>query len=88
MNTIVNGFETVAVTDIENTAAITYEQAEAMGALFRSIARLTDDREIRALCGHGALQADMQANDIDCLRERAMKAGLFIDSPSIQGGGV
>ncbi|MBM2767061.1 hypothetical protein [Burkholderia anthina] len=73
---IVNGFEPVSIDDIEGTANITYEQAEAMSAIFRSISRLTDDREIKALCEHGALQADLQANDIDVIRERAVKAGL------------
>ncbi|ALV55220.1 hypothetical protein A8F72_02975 [Burkholderia cenocepacia] len=73
---IVDGFEPVSVDDIEGTASITYEQAEAMSAIFRSISRLTDDREIKALCEHGALQADLQANDIDVIRERAVNAGL------------
>ena len=76
MTKLVNGFETVDVLTIECVANITHEQAMAMGAIFRSIARLTDDREIKALCEHGALQADLQGNDIDVLRERAVKAGL------------
>jgi hypothetical protein len=72
----INGFEPVTVMDIECLAHITCEQAEAMGALFRSIARLTEDKEIRELCAHGGLQANLQGNDIDVIRERAMKAGL------------
>lgn len=72
----IDGFEPISVGDIECTADITYEQAEAMGAIFRSICRLTDDREVKKLCDHGALQADLQANDIDVIRERAVKAGL------------
>lgn len=75
---LIDGFVPVSVDDIEDTANITYEQAEAMGAIFRSISRLTDDREIKALCEHGALQADLQANDIDVIRERAVKAGLNV----------
>lgn len=77
--TLINGFEPVTVLDIQCMAGITYEQAEAMGALFRTIARLSDDREIKALCAHGALQADMQANDIDVVHERATKAGLITE---------
>ncbi|WP_321955376.1 hypothetical protein [Burkholderia cenocepacia] len=73
---LIDGFVPVSVDDIEDTANITYEQAEAMSAIFRSISRLTDDREIKALCEHGALQADLQANDIDGIRERAAKAGF------------
>lgn len=75
---LINGFEPVSVSDIECTSDITYEQAEAMGAIFRSIARLTDDSEVKKLCEHGALQADLQANDIDVIRERAVKAGLNV----------
>jgi hypothetical protein len=77
--TIINGCEPVTVTDIECLAHITCEQAEAMGAMFRSIARLTEDKEIRELCAHGGLQANLQGNDIDVIRERAMKAGLAIE---------
>ncbi|WP_025917813.1 hypothetical protein [Herminiimonas sp. CN] len=77
--TIINGFESVTVLDIECVANITVEQAEAMGALFRTIARLTDDNEVKALCDHGALQAELQAGDIDVIRERAMKAGLVAE---------
>jgi hypothetical protein len=76
---IINGFEPVTVLDIECMANITWEQADAMGALFRTIARLTDDKEVKALCNHGALQADLQANDIDVIRERSMKAGLLVE---------
>ncbi|RKP50725.1 hypothetical protein [Trinickia fusca] len=72
----IDGFEPVSVGDIESIADITHEQAEAMSAIFRCISRLTDDREIKKLCEHGALQADLQADDIDVIRERAMKAGL------------
>lgn len=79
-HTIINGFEPVSIGDIECTAHITFEQAEAMGALFRTIARLTADNEVKALCSHGALQADMQANDIDVIRERAVKAGLSLEA--------
>lgn len=75
---LIDGFEPVSVDDIEGTASVTYEQAEAMSAIFRSISRLTNDREIKVLCEHGALQADLQANDIDVIRERAVKAGLDV----------
>lgn len=81
---LVDGYEPVTVTDIEANACITGEQADAMGALFRAIARLTDDREIRELCAHGALQADLQGNDIDVIRERTVKAGFAV---AVQGKG-
>ena len=81
---VINGFEPVSVGDIECTSDIAYEQAETMGALFRSILRLTEDREIKMLCEHGALQADLQANDIDVIRERAEKAGL--DASGVRHG--
>jgi hypothetical protein len=80
--TIINGFEPVTVDDVECMAHITFEQAEAMDALFRSIARLTADSEIKGLCAHGALQADLQGNDIDVIRERAMKAGFAVSALS------
>jgi hypothetical protein len=76
---LVNEFEPVTASEIEANACITGEQADAMGAMFRTIARLTEDREIRQLCAHGSLQADMQSNDLDVIRERAMKAGLVIE---------
>lgn len=81
---LIDGFQPVSVDDIEGTASIAYEQAEAMSAIFRSISRLTKDREIKALCEHGALQADLQASDIDVIRERAVKAGL--DASGVRHG--
>jgi hypothetical protein len=72
-----NGFEPVTRTNIECNAHITYEQASAMGAIFQAIERLTSDGTIKQLCKHGALQADLQANDIDAMLERAMKAGVI-----------
>lgn len=73
---LINGFEPVTVLDIECAASITGEQANAMATLFRAIARLTDDDDIKGLCEHGSLQADLQSNDIDVIRERAMAAGF------------
>lgn len=78
---VVHGFEPVTCLDIECLSHITMEQSEAMGTLFRTIARLTDDEEVMKLCKHGALQADLQHNDIDVIRERAMKAGLIASGP-------
>ena len=70
------GFEPVSVRGIESTADIVYEQAEAMNAIFHCISWLADDRDIKKWSEHAALQADLQANDIDVIRERAVKAGL------------
>jgi hypothetical protein len=77
---VINGCEPVTASEIEATTCIAGEQADAMGAMFRTIARLTEDREIRQLCAHGALQADMQSNDLDVIHERATKAGVLVES--------
>ena len=73
---LIDGFEPISVGEIESTADVAYDQAETMSTIFRCISRLTDDREIKKLCEQGALQAELQANDIDVIRERAIKAGL------------
>lgn len=74
--TIVNGFNPVTAGDVDDTIVVAHEQLLVMTTLFRSIGRLTDDKDTRALCKHGADQAECVANDIDILRERAAKAGL------------
>jgi hypothetical protein len=74
---VINGFPQVDEMYLECMANITGEQAEAMSSMFRAIARLTNDEIIIGLCEHGRLQADLQANDIDVMRERVVKAGLF-----------
>jgi hypothetical protein len=79
---VINGFEPVTRLDIESLSHIAMEQAETMGALFRAIARLVDDEEVAKLCRHGALQSDLQHNDIDVIRERTMKAGLIASEPA------
>ena len=56
---------------VQCTANITGEQADAMGALFRSIARLSGDKEVQDLCAHGDLLAKMASNDLDALSETA-----------------
>lgn len=66
----------VSVVDIENTAGVACEHADAMATMFKTIARLTSDPEIQGLCFHGALLANLQGNDIDGLRERALDVGL------------
>lgn len=43
-STFISGFEPVTLLTIENMADIPYEQDEALGALFRTAARLSDDR--------------------------------------------
>lgn len=73
---LINGFEPVTAEDIDDAVTIAYPQAEAIGAIFRSIGRLSEDRDVKILCQCGALQADTIAGDIDFLRERAVKAGL------------
>lgn len=71
-----DGLDPVTALDLECFGNIVFEQAKAMGAMFRAIARLSKDAEIVALCSHGALQADLQANDIDLMMERANTDGL------------
>ena len=71
-----NGFAAVTRADIQNAAGVALEQIEVIEALFRAIEQLTTDKTIKQLCKHGALQADYQSNDIDCLRECAVKAGV------------
>jgi hypothetical protein len=73
---LINGYYPLTLMDLECSAGITAEQAKAMGALFRCIARLVNDSVVKDLCEHGALQADLQANDIDVTRERAEAAGF------------
>lgn len=79
MKKLVNGFEVVTVSEIEDIAELAHAQAAVISTLFRSIARLTDDTEIKGLCSHGLLQSEMQANDIDVLRERVVEAGVETD---------
>ena len=74
--TVINGFEQVQIWDIECMAGIAMGQAETMGTMFRTIARLVEDKDVRALCAHGVLQAELLHNDVDVLQERATKAGL------------
>ena len=75
--TTCNGFYLVTRSDIEIFMNITYEQSMAMSAMFKTISRLSNDETIKELCTHGALQAELQGDDLDVLRERAMKAGLI-----------
>jgi hypothetical protein len=73
---IVNGFEQVTAFDVECVTAGACDQADALAAMFRSIARLSEDKDIRALCQHGAGVAGILSNETDALRERVVKAGL------------
>jgi hypothetical protein len=75
--TITTGRAPVSAADIECFALIAFEKAEGMEAIFRTIARLTDDADIKALCGHGAFQAFTQAIEIDGIKERVFDSGLI-----------
>lgn len=44
----------------------------ATGALFRAIARLSEDADIKALADQGRAQCEMQAGDLDCMVERLL----------------
>lgn len=74
-----NEFEALTRFDIECNTNITYEQAIAMSAIFKAIERLSRDQIVKDLCNHGALQASLQANDIDDLRERVINVGIISD---------
>jgi hypothetical protein len=56
---------------VECAANVAEEQVGAMAAIFRAIAKLTDDSLIKSLCEHGALQGDLAWNDLGVLAEAA-----------------
>lgn len=74
-----NEFEALTRFDFECSSNITYELAIAMSAIFKAIERLSRDQIVKDLCNQGALQANLQANNIDDLRERAIKVGIIRD---------
>jgi hypothetical protein len=79
INPINNGFHLVTRMDLECHCYISMEAAEAMQALFAAIELLAENHEaieIKGLAKHGKNLADLLHNDIDVIRERAMKAGL------------
>ena len=71
-----DGFAPVSILEIECVSNVAGEQASTIRTIFRSIARLTDDSEIKGLCEHGSLQAEMLAGDLDAFRGQAMRAAL------------
>jgi hypothetical protein len=73
---LINGFYPVSQTDIEDLAGEGMESVELIETLFATIGRLSNDNEIRELCKHGGFRASILHNDIDVIRERAIKAGL------------
>lgn len=73
---LINGFEPISAADIEDAIEIAIPQINAMGAIFRAIARISEDRDVKVLCKHGAQQAAEVENDIDVLRGRAATAGV------------
>lgn len=75
-STIINGHHPATKSDIEDVACIAMEQAQVIELMFKAIARLTSDTEILGLCKHGAAQAFMQSNDLDCMREQVKAAGF------------
>jgi len=71
-----DGFVPVSILEIECVSNVAGEQASAIRTIFRAIARLTDDSEIKELCGHGSLQAEMLAGDLDAFRGLTMRTTL------------
>lgn len=73
-------YEPISAIEVEDTLILAHAQAEAVGAILRSIARMSDDRDIMGLCKHGHGLVDQFVNDTDLLRERAVNAG-FVGGP-------
>jgi hypothetical protein len=74
-----NGFHLVTRMDLECHCYISMEAAEAMQALFAAIELLAENDdaiEIKGLAKHGKNLVGELHNDIDVIRERAVKAGL------------
>ena len=89
-NHVGTGAGAVTVERIDYFAESTYAAAETLRAMFLSIERLIDDDAIKILCRHGARHAFAQAQEIDILRESALKEGVAASGPvaefhSIQG---
>ncbi len=71
-----DGFAPVSILEIECVSNVASEQASIIRTIFRAIARLTENSEIKGLCEHGSLQAEMLAGDLDAFRGQAMRAAL------------
>ena len=70
------GAKPVTASDIEDILEIAHIRIEALEALLRGIAIMTDNRDIKTLCKHGAGQAGEVANDLDLLRDGVSTAGV------------
>ena len=66
----------VTASEIEDALEIAHIRVEALGALLRGIAIMTDNRDIKTLCKHGSGQAGEVANDLDLLRDDVGTAGV------------
>lgn len=66
----------VTAGEIEDALEIAHIRVEALGALLRGIAAMTDSRDIKTLCKHGSGQAGEVANDLDLLRDDVATAGV------------
>ena len=70
------GATPVTASEIEDALEIAHIRIEALGALLRGIAIMTDNRDIKTLCKHGSGQAGEVANDLDLLRDDVATAGV------------
>ena len=70
------GVKPVTASDIEDALEIAHIRIEALGALLRGIAVMSDSRDIKTLCKHGSGQAGEVANDLDLLRDDVRTAGV------------
>lgn len=66
----------VTAGEVEDALEIAQARIEALGALLRGIATMTDNRDIKTLCKHGSGQAGEVANDLDLLRDDVATAGV------------
>ena len=66
----------VTASEIEDALEVAHIRIEALGALLRGIAIMTDNGDIKTLCKHGAGQAGEVANDLDLLRDDVGTAGV------------
>lgn len=70
------GAKPVTASEIEDALEIAHIRIEALGALLRGIAIMSDNLDVKTLCKHGAGQAGEVANDLDLLRDDVGTAGV------------
>lgn len=72
----VDGLKPLTLGEIDQGLDDAHYELMAVAALLRSLKQLTKSNDLQLLCGHGATQAELVANELDILRDRAAGAGL------------